>query len=286
MVGQDRLEPKRKKSNLTFDHYLGIPYYIMLVVLVVIPIFLLVFASFQSDNQSGIFPFHFTLEHYQSFLSEAGFVRSMVTSIWIAVGTTIGALLIGYPLAYLLTQMKPKTAATLMILVNAPMWINTLLRIRALTQIFDMLFPFLKDSQLGIIIGLIYLYLPFMVLPIYAILAKIDKSLLESSSDLGASKIQTFIRVIIPLSLSGVISGILMVLLPAATTIIVPQYIAPQGNTYMIGTLIEKYVKLNGKISYGSAVAIILSLIILGMVYYIRKIDKYKGVNQNEREEN
>ncbi len=283
---QQNISSKSRKSKLTFDHYLGIPYYLVLLILVVIPIFLLVLASFQSEGyQSGIFPFHFTLEHYQSFLAQAEFVRSMTTSIWISVGTTIGALLIGYPLAYFLTQMKPKTAATMLILINAPMWINTLLRIRALQTIFDLMFPFLMDSAIGIITGLIYLYLPFMVLPIYTVLSKIDKNLLESSSDLGASKRQTFVKVIVPLSLSGVISGVLMVLLPAATTIIVPQYIAPKQNIYMIGTLIEKKVMLGGKISYGSAVAIVLSLIILGMVYYIRKLDKYKGVNQNEREE-
>ncbi|MGE4321379.1 MAG: ABC transporter permease [Acholeplasmataceae bacterium] len=283
---QHLMPSKKNKSKFRFDHYLGIPYYIILFILVVIPIFLLILASFQSDTTStSIFPFNFSLENYQSFLSESAFVRSMTNSLWIAFATTIGSLIIGYPLAYLLTKMRPRTAATMLILINAPMWINTLLRVRALEQIFRMLFPFLINSAAGVVIGLIYVYLPFMVLPIYAILAKIDKNLLESSADLGASKTQTFARVILPLSLSGVVSGILMVFLPAATTIIVPQYLAPSQNIYMIGTLIEQKVKISGKISYGSAVAIVLSLIILGIVFYIKKLDKYKGVNRNELEE-
>ena len=159
-----------------------------------------------------------------------------------------------------------------------------LLRVRALEQIIRMFFPYLIDSVPGVVIGLVYVYLPFMVLPIYAVLSKIDPSLLESASDLGANKFKTILKVIIPLSLSGVLAGILMVFLPAATTIIIPQYLAPSHNIYMIGTLIEKSIINNGRISYASAVAIVLSLVILGIVYYIKKLDKYKGVNRNEKE--
>jgi len=281
-----QIRHKKKKSKLSFDHYLGIPYYIVLAVLVVIPIFLLILSSFQTENQSSsIFSFQFTLEHYIEFFSESAFVRSMSNSIMIAFFTTVGTLLIGYPLAYILTKMTSRKAAMLLILINAPMWINTLLRIRALEQIFKLFFPFLINSSLGIVVGLVYIYLPFMVLPIYTVLVKIDQNLLQSAYDLGANKQQTFRKVVLPLSLSGVLSGVLMVFLPAATTIIVPQYLAPNQNIYMIGTLIEKMVRTSSKISYASAVAIVLSLVILGIVYYINKLDKYKGVNQNEREE-
>ena len=274
-----RLKPKKK-----FEFYLGIPYYFVLISLVVIPIFLMIVSSFQFDNQSGIYPISFTFNHYLDFLRATSFVRAMTSSLWIAAATTFGALLIGYPLAYILTQLRPKTQITLLLLINAPMWINMLLRVRALEQIIRMLFPFLIDSFAGVVLGLVYVYLPFMVLPIYAVLSKIDPNLLESSADLGANKLKTLTKVVIPLSLSGVLSGILMVFLPAATTIIIPQYLAPSQNIYMIGTLIEKSVINSGRISYASAVAIILSLVILGIVYYIKKLDKYKGVNSNEKE--
>lgn len=276
-----RVRPKPKKK---FEFYLGIPYYAVLISLVVIPIFLMIVSSFQFDNRSGIYPISFTLNHYLDFLRATSFVRAMTSSLWIAAATTLVALIIGYPLAYILTRMKPKTQITLLLLINAPMWINMLLRVRALEQIIRMFFPFLIDSFLGVVIGLVYVYLPFMVLPIFAVLSKIDPNLLESSADLGANKIKTIIKVVIPLSLSGVLSGILMVFLPAATTIIIPQYLAPSQNIYMIGTLIEKSVINSGRISYASAVAIILSLVILGIIYYVKKLDKYKGVNSNEKE--
>ncbi|MDY0294675.1 MAG: ABC transporter permease [Acholeplasmataceae bacterium] len=279
---QEVIHQQKKKRKLEF--YLGVPYYAVLIILVVIPIFLMIVSSFQYDNQSGIFPIGFTLNHYLDFLKATAFVRAMTSSLWIALATTLVTLIIGYPLAYLMTKMKTRTQITMLLLINAPMWINMLLRVRALEQIMRMFAPFLIDSFAGVVIGLVYVYLPFMVLPIYAVLSKIDYNLLESAADLGASKTKTLIKVIIPLSLSGVLSGILMVFLPAATTIIIPQYLAPSQNIYMIGTLIEKSIINNGRISYASAVAIVLSVVILGIVYYIKKLDKYKGVNSNEKE--
>lgn len=274
-----RAKPKRK-----IEHYLGIPYFAVLIILVVIPIFLMVISSFQDEYSSSIFSISFTLTHYQDFLRTQVFVRSMTSSLWIAAATTVATLLIGYPLAYLLTKMKQRTQITLLLLINAPMWINMLLRVRALEQIMRMFFPALIDTVPGVVTGLVYVYLPFMVLPIYAVLSKIDHNLLESSADLGANKFQTIFKVVVPLSLSGVLSGILMVFLPAATTIIIPQYLAPSQNIYMIGTLIEKSIINNGRIAYSSAVAIVLSIVILGIIYYIKKLDRYKGVNSNEKE--
>ncbi len=282
MVTQEYRGHQRPKKKIEF--YLGIPYYVVLIILVVIPIFLLVVSSFQYDNQSGIYPISFTLNHYLDFLRASAFVRAMTSSLWIAAATTVVTLIIGYPLAYLLTQLKFRTQITLLLLINAPMWINMLLRVRALEQIIRMLFPFLIDSFAGVVLGLVYIYLPFMILPIYAVLSKIDPNLVESAADLGANKTKTLTKVIIPLSLSGVLSGILMVFLPSATTIIIPQYLAPSQNIYMIGTLIEKSIINNGRISYASAVAIVLSIVILGIVYYIKKLDKYKGVNSNEKD--
>lgn len=274
------VKPKKRK----LESYLGIPYYIVLVVLVVIPIFLLIVSSFQLENHSDLFPISFTLNHYLDFLRATAFVRAMTSSLWIAAATTVVTLIIGYPLAYVLTKMRVRSQLTLLMLINAPMWINMLLRVRALEQIIRMFFPFMIDTFSGVVLGLVYIYLPFMVLPIYAVLSKIDPNLLESAADLGANRFKTIRKVVIPLSLSGVLSGILMVFLPAATTIIIPQYLAPSQNIYMIGTLIEKSIVNNGRISYASAVAIVLSMVILGIVYYIKKMDKYKGVNSNEKE--
>ncbi|MCF7930299.1 MAG: ABC transporter permease [Acholeplasmataceae bacterium] len=278
------IDIKKSRPKKKFERALGFPYYFVLIVLVVIPIFLMVISSFQLDRSSGIFPISFTFSHYLDFLRATSFVRAMTSSLWIAAATTVVTLVIGYPLAYILTKLKFRLQISLLLLINAPMWINMLLRVRALEQIIRMLFPYLIDSVPGVVIGLVYVYLPFMVLPIYAVLSKIDTNLLESAADLGANRFKTILKVVVPLSLSGVLSGILMVFLPAATTIIIPQYLAPSQNIYMIGTLIEKSIINNGRISYASAVAIVLSLVILGIVYYIKKLDKYKGVNRNEKE--
>ncbi len=274
----------KSKTTHKLERYLGIPYYIVMTILVVIPILLLVLSSFQTETISGLFPFTFSFDHYFEFFSTPSFVRSMATSLWIAFGTTILCLAIGYPLAYILTKLKARTQIALILLFNAPMWINSLLRIRALKQILEVFAPSLIGTPIAIIIGLTYIYLPFMVLPIYAVLAKIDRNLLESSADLGASKLQTLLRVIIPLSLSGIISGIMMVFLPSATTIIVPRYLDPGSNLYMVGTLIERSIIEQERIPYSSAIAIVLSVVILAFVYYIKKLDRYKGVNANEAE--
>jgi spermidine/putrescine transport system permease protein len=284
MVMQANALRVKNKPKKKLEFFLSIPYYFVLISLVVVPIFLLVISSFQFDNRSGIYPISFTFDHYLDFLRATAFVRAMTASLWIAAATTVVTLMIGYPLAYILTKMKLRTQIALLLLINAPMWINMLLRVRALEQIMRMFFPYLIDTVPGVVLGLVYVYLPFMVLPIYAVLSKIDPNYLESSADLGANKIKTIVKVVIPLSLSGVLAGILMVFLPAATTIIIPQYLAPSQNIYMIGTLIEKSIINNGRISYASAVAIVLSIVILGIVYYIKKLDRYKGVNQNEKE--
>lgn len=275
----------QSRTKKSFETYLGVPYYIVMTILVVIPIFLLILSSFQKETANSLFPFSFSFTHYREFFSTPSFVRSMATSLWIAFGTTVLCLVIGYPIAYFLTKLKTRTQVALILLFNAPMWINSLLRIRALKQIMELFAPSLIGTPLAIIIGLAYIYLPFMILPIYAVLAKIDKSLMESSADLGANRFQTLMKVIVPLSLSGVISGIMMVFLPAATTIIVPRYLDPSSNLYMVGTLIERSIIEQERIPYSSAIAIVLSAIILAFVFYIKKLDRYKGVNANETED-
>ena len=118
-----------------------------------------------------------------------------------------------------------------------------------------------------------YVYLPFMVLPIYTVLSKIDISLYESASDLGANKLQTLIKVVIPLSISGVLSGIMMVFLPSATTLVVPKYLG--AGRFLIGNLIENAMISQGDFGYGSSIALLMAGLILVFLYAIKKVDKY-----------
>lgn len=275
-------EKKRRARPYRLERMLGIPYYVVLITLIVIPILMMALYSFQTERPSGVFTISFTLEHYISFFQEGLFVRLMIESLYLAFLATALTLLIGYPLAYYISMSKPRTRVLLILLISAPMWINMLLRTRALQQVFEMVAPDLLGSNLAIVIGMTYIFLPFMVLPIYTVLSKIDPALYESSADLGATRLQTIIRVIIPLSLSGILSGIMMVFLPAATTLVVPKYLG-QGR-YLVGNLIENAMIQQGRFGYGSAIAIILALLIMASLYMIKRVDKYQGGGELEAE--
>lgn len=268
-------EKKRKYSNL-----LGIPYYLILVFLIILPFFIMFLYAFSSTN-SGIFEIKFTFNNFVVFFSEKSFITTMISSLYIAAVSTIATLLIGYPLAYVITKRTVKMQVLLLTLVTSPMWINMLIRANALKQITELFFPSLMSTNFIIVVGNVYMFLPFMVLPIYTILSKLDKSLLESSSDLGANGFQSFTKVILPLSLSGVVSGCMMVFLPAATTLVIPQVLG-DGKVTMIGNLIEIAVFERHDYGYGAAISIIIGVILVGFIFVLKKVDKYSEVSDNE----
>jgi spermidine/putrescine transport system permease protein len=272
--------PKKRKNR--FNFFLGLPYYLILIFLVVFPVVILFLSSITKSSTIG-FSFEFTLLNYQAVLGNMNILSLLVKSLGVAVITTVTTLIIGYPLAYYLTKFKPSTQKFLILLVNAPMWINMLLKILAIKQIITIFDPQFLGSDLGMIIGLVYIYLPFMVLPIYTTLSKIDHSLYEGAYDLGASKTQTITKVVIPLSITGVLSGIIMVFLPAATTITVTKYLGT--NTYFIGELIENAIKTRtgGTFGFGATISFLLAVVMVIMVYFFRKADRY-GKLLNERD--
>ena len=267
-------KPKTKsKRQWTFEGFLGIPYQSLIAILIIIPIFLMLIYSFQSRESSQTFTLIFTLDNYLRFINEPIFVGLMAESIGLAFIATIVSLLIGYPLAYMIARSNAKAKTLLILLITAPMWINMLLRTKALEQVILMIAPNMIGTNVAIIIGMTYVYLPFMVLPIYTVLSKIDISLYESASDLGANKLQTLIKVIIPLSISGVLSGIMMVFLPSATTLVVPKYLG--AGRFLIGNLIENAMISQGDFGYGSSIALLMAGLILVFLYAIKKVDKY-----------
>ncbi len=256
-----------------FEGFLGIPYQALIIVLIMIPIFLMLLYSFQSRETSQTFTLIFTLDNYLRFINEPIFVGLMAESIGLAFVATLVSLVIGYPLAYIISKSHTKTKTLLILLITAPMWINMLLRTKALEQVILMIAPDLIGTNLAIIIGMTYVYLPFMVLPIYTVLSKIDIILYESASDLGANKLQTLIKVVMPLSISGVLSGIMMVFLPSATTLVVPKYLG--AGRFLIGNLIENAMISQGDFGYGSSIALLMAGLILVFLYAIKKVDKY-----------
>lgn len=259
-----------KKPQLSTTSLIGLPYYLILVFLISIPVLLILFYAF-TQRVNDLF-ISFTITYFRQFLSEPAFVKTMLDSIKLAIYTTAVTLVLGYPFAYLITKVKKRTQSLLILVLTAPMWVNMLLRTLAWKQIFEMFNANLLGTDFAIITGMVYVFLPFMVLPIYTILSKIDPKLYEAADDLGASKFETFLKVTLPLSITGILSGVTMVLLPAATTLVIPKYLGK--NRYLIGNLIENRFLQFGDWGYGSAIAIILSVVIMFMVYLTKKLDR------------
>lgn len=257
---------------------LGMPYYVILVGLIIIPLLLIFFYSI--TVYEGDMFYKLTLVHFQTFFKESSFVKTMLESIGIALITTFICLLIGYPTAYIISRQKPKTQTLLILLVTVPMWINLLILTTAWVQIFDMISPNILGTNAAIIIGMVNIYLPFMILPIYTVLTKINPRLYEAAADLGASNFKTFLKVTLPLSLGGVFAGSTMVLLPAATTIVIPNKLGL--GRYLIGSLIEDRFFQAGNWSEGSAIALILAAVIMIMVVFTRRFDKLNEVEKDD----
>ncbi len=259
------------KRHIT-KHLLGIPYYVIIGLFVLIPLLIMVAYSFKKNPDASVFSINFTFNNYGVIFSKYAFLKTIGESIYLALITTIITLVIGYPLAYLIAKQKAHIQSLLVLLISAPMWINMLIRTLALKQLFLMMLPNLLGTRLAVIIGMAHLFLPFMVIPIYTTLVKIDSQYIEAARDLGASSYHVFTKVLFPLSLSGIFSGILMVFLPTATSLVVPAYLGKRK--YLIGNVIESFVKLNGNIALASATTIILSIIMLAMIIVFKVVTR------------
>ena len=184
----------------------------------------------------------------------------MCYSFALAFVVTIVCLLIAYPVAYILAQSEIKRKAVILMLFVLPMWINFTLRITALKEVLSLIegnlafYPFINT-----VIGMTYDFLPFMILPLYTTLSKMDNSIIEAANDLGANNFKTFIRIILPLSVPGIISGISMVFLPAMTNYVVLDML--YNSTYIMGSLIGSYFSAYDW-NNGSMIALILLIII------------------------
>lgn len=229
---------------------LALPYIVWAALMLVLPMALIAVYSFM-DQGNSIIPFSFTLRHYIRFFTDPDFLLILWRSILIAVKTTVICLLLGYPIAYFIARSSERLQNILILCITIPMWINMLVRTYAwigllseggLVQRFLGLFG-LGDMELlytegSVLLGMVYNFLPFMILQIQTALSKMDHSLLEASADLGANPRQTFQRVILPLSLPGVINGITLVFLPAVSSFFIPKLLGG-GQYFLIGNMIE-----------------------------------------------
>lgn len=234
---------------------LCIPYAVFLIFFVIVPLFVLVYYAF-TDGQGK-----FTFSNFTGFFTNTNTLGTLLYSFALAIVTTLVCLAIAYPTAYVLARSNFKKKYVILLLLILPMWINFTLRITALKEILSFMegniskYPFLNS-----VIGMTYDFLPFMILPLYTSLTKLDKSLLEAASDLGANKFTVFLRVTLPLSVPGIISGITMVLLPSMTNYVVLDML--YNSTYIMGSLIGSYFSAYDW-NNGSLISLVLLVIIL-----------------------
>ncbi len=285
------------KSRLS---WLAAPYVLWMALVVIVPIFLVMFYAFTTANslaeaESGLAGFFgmFTLEN---FARMGTYTVIFYRSFRLALVATVICLLIGYPLAYVMAKEGPGFQRIAMVLIMLPMWVNFLLRTYAwmailenngiLNQFFDAigLFDLINGifgtdidrfrmirTQGAVVLGMVYNYLPFMVLPVYSVIIKLDHSLLEAARDLGASTAGVFRKVIFPLSLPGVLSGVTMVFVPSVSTFAISRMMG--GNTQMLlGNLIENQF-LGGAYNphLGSAIALVMMVIVVACMWIMNR---------------
>ena len=246
---------------------LAYPYVIWAGIFIIVPLLLIVYFSFFVDGQ-------FTFQNYTKFMEDY-YIKAMVKSVNFAFVSTVICLLLAYPLAMVLNGKDLKNRNVILLLIILPMWMNSLLRTYAWANLLEnngvinnilsaLNLPtvkFLYGSG-GVIFGMVYNFFPFMVLPIYNSLAKIDKGLIEAAHDLGAPNVTTFRKVILPLSMPGVVTGIIMVFMPALTTFLITRLLGG-GKIMLVGNIIEEQFTRTGDFGFGSAVSMILMIIVL-----------------------
>lgn len=272
---------------------LALPYIVWAVMMLVLPMALIALYSVMEQGNS-IISFSFTLEHYIKFFTDRDFLLILWRSLVIAVKTTIICLLLGYPVAYFIARSREKVQNALILCITLPMWINMLVRtyawigmlsegglIQKILQFLGMGNVDLLYTEGAVLLGMVYNFLPFMILQIHTSLSKMDNSLLEASADLGASPAQTFRRVTLPLSLPGVINGITLVFLPAVSSFFIPKLLGG-GQYFLIGNMIENQFITVGEWNFGSAISMIMAVIMMLLMMAVRKVELR---NQGGKEE-
>lgn len=248
------------------------PYLAWMAIFVIVPLGMIVYFAF--TNSEG----NFSIE---SILSILQYGPTFVKSLWLALIATVICLLMAYPMAYMLSRSSLAVQKTMTMLVMLPMWMNFLLRIYAWRSLLEKggllssllsVFGFegsLAGNSGAVILGMVYNFFPFMLLPLYTVMTKIDNSVIEAAEDLGSNTYNVFRKVVIPLSVPGIISGITMVFVPAASTFLISQYLGGSDNM-LIGDIIEKEFLRDKHV--GSALSLILMIIMFIFIGIMNKV--------------
>ncbi len=247
-----------KKINFNSRSLFALPYIIYMTIFVVVPLFMLLGFAFFGDGS-------FSFAEINAFFTDSSQWATVERSLRIALVASLCCILIAYPLAYTIAKIKSKTVQYMVLMtLVAPMWINGLLRTIALKDLATLMG--IPTGETLLTLGLIIDYLPFMLMPIYLVITGIPKSYLEVSADLGASPFITFFKVTLPLSMSGIISGFLMVFTPAVSTYYMSEYLGNQS-TFMIGEQLNTMFTKDNK--SGAAVIALVLLVLVGISVFI-----------------
>lgn len=259
------------------------PYIIWSFVMIVVPLLLIVLYSVTTGGNSLV-NIQFTLANFTKFI-EPIYLSVFIRSVKIGFMTVLVCFALGYPLAYIISKFSEKTQNVLILIVTIPMWINMLLRTYAWISLLSDnglinsllvklgLNPIsMMYTDFAVLVGLVCDFLPFMVIPIHTCLSKIDPSLIEAAHDLGADRVQTFLKVVFKLSIPGVLNGVIMTFLLSISSFVIPKLLG--GGQYMlIGNLIENQFISVGDWNFGSAISLLLAVVILFAIRLMKKID-------------
>ncbi len=247
---------KKKTAKVFRPTAFASPYLIATIIFVIIPLVLVLVYSFRGANGE------FTFENFRKVFTDKETLRQLGQTLEIAAVSTAICLLIAYPIAYILASAPFKKMAILALLFIIPMWINFMLRIFALQSLLSMLG--VKKGFGAAVIGIVYDFFPYMLLPIYTVLSNMDKSYVEASRDLGANSVVTFFKVTLPLSIPGVISGISMMFMPIFSSYAITKMMGDM-NTTVIGAKIANLFEYQsiGNYGYGSALSFVLLIVVL-----------------------
>ena len=273
--------------------WLAGPYVLWMTLVVIVPILLVVVYAFTASGETAADIGGFTLDNFSRM---GTYTVIFARSFQLALVATLVCLLIGYPLAYVMAKEGPGFQRVAMVIIMLPMWVNFLLRTYAWMAIlenngilnnffeaiglFDLInglfgtdisfFPMIR-TQGAVVLGMVYNYLPFMVLPIYSVIIKLDHSLIEAARDLGANTFQVFRRVILPLSLPGVLSGITMVFVPSVSTFAISKMLGG-GTELLLGDLIEQQFMGNAyNPQLGAAISLVMMVIVVVCMWVMNR---------------
>ncbi len=271
------------KKNTLLRTVALLPFLIWILLLIVVPVLLIAYYGFTDTDGT------FSLVHFRQFF-QPNYLRVFGRSLYLAFLATIICLLAGYPIAMILAGKTFKKKTLLVVLLIAPMWMNFLLRTYAWLTLLEgngvfntilqaMGLP--KQAFLGnanaVVFGMVYNFLPYMIFPIYTSISKIPKNIIEAARDLGGGSVTCFFKIILPLSVPGILSGVTMVFVPGVTTFVISQFLG-SGKITLIGDIIEQQFMHAGNWGFGSAISIIVMVAVVLCMWLVNRFSDDTGV--------